>query len=190
MDIDASSHSPTLCNKILQELNLNGLCQYNNLHKAYIFKKSTHIVNCSYMFIFLRQSTCCVIMPHAHQWYKINANEILENHKLVLCDDQMTHMVLGPPAELPEINAITTTERLKCFKAKYKQVSNTHKLRTHNLLMIGYSKSIKWEHSLIKTLINGYLQNLKDHLVKWLAHFHPLWDGAKLNNTSIIILVQ
>ena len=36
MDIDALSHSPTLCNKILQEFNLNGLCQYSNLHKALI----------------------------------------------------------------------------------------------------------------------------------------------------------
>ena len=43
MDIDASSHSPELCNKILQELNLNGLCQYSNLCKAYIFEKSNCI---------------------------------------------------------------------------------------------------------------------------------------------------
>ena len=52
MDIDALSHSPTLCNKILQELNLNGLCQYNNAQQAYMFKNANHIVNCSYILIF------------------------------------------------------------------------------------------------------------------------------------------
>ena len=43
-----------------------------------------------------------------HQWYKINANEIPESYKLVLCDDQSAHMVPLPPAELPEINAFAT----------------------------------------------------------------------------------
>ena len=84
MDIDALSHSPELCNEILQELNHSGLCQYNKLHKAYIFEKSNCIVNCSHMLIFLRQLTCYVITPHIHQWYKINVNEILENCILAL----------------------------------------------------------------------------------------------------------
>ena len=35
MDTDALSHSPALCNNILQSLNLNGLCKYDNLQKAY-----------------------------------------------------------------------------------------------------------------------------------------------------------
>ena len=52
MAIDALSHSPELCNKILWELNLNGLCQYSKSHKAYIFEKSNCIVNCSYMLRF------------------------------------------------------------------------------------------------------------------------------------------
>ena len=65
MDIDALSHSLQLCNKILQELNLNGLCQYSKSHKAYIFEKSNCIVNCSRMLIFLRQSTCYVVTPHS-----------------------------------------------------------------------------------------------------------------------------
>ena len=37
MDRDALSHSTKLHYKILQELNLNGLCQYSNSHKEYIF---------------------------------------------------------------------------------------------------------------------------------------------------------
>ena len=34
MDIDKLSHSTTLCNKLLQSLNLNGLCKYDNSHQA------------------------------------------------------------------------------------------------------------------------------------------------------------
>ena len=47
MDIDALSHSPTLHNKILKELSLNGLCLYNSTHQAYLFETSYKIVNCS-----------------------------------------------------------------------------------------------------------------------------------------------
>ena len=54
---------------------------------------------------------------HTHQWYKINANEILKNHKLALCDDQSAHMVPLPQSELPEINAFTTITRLKFLQA-------------------------------------------------------------------------
>ena len=116
----------TLHNKILQELNLNGLYQHSNSCKVYIFKKSICIVNCSYVLIFLRLSTYYVIMPHTNQWYKINGNEILENHKLVLCDDQWTHMVPVPPAELPEINAFTTSTRLTFLQTQDKQVSSIY----------------------------------------------------------------
>ena len=42
MDIDILLHSNTLCNKILQSLNLNGLCKYDSLHKAYIFEQLKH----------------------------------------------------------------------------------------------------------------------------------------------------
>ena len=127
MDIDTLSHSHELCNKIIQELTLNGLCQYSNLHKAYIFQKSNCVVNCSYMLIFLRQSTYYGIMPHTHQWYKINANDILKNRKLALCDDQLAHRVPLPPAELPEINAFTTITRFPFLQAQDEQVSDTIK---------------------------------------------------------------
>ena len=46
---------------------------------------------------------------------QINAHEILENHTLALCNDQLTHMVPIPPAEPPEINAFITTARLTFF---------------------------------------------------------------------------
>ena len=99
MDIDALSHSPTLHNKILQELNLNGLCQYYNTHQAYLFENSHKVVNCSYILVFLTQSACYVITPNRHQWYKITTNEILENHKITLCNNPAVHMVPIPPAE-------------------------------------------------------------------------------------------
>ena len=38
--------------------------------------------------------------------------------------------------------------------------------------------------------INWHLQNLRDHSVEQLTHFHPLWNGAKLKNGCIIILAQ
>ena len=118
--------SPTLCNKILQELNLNGLCQYCNSHKVYIFKKSNCIVNCSYVLVFLRQSTCYVITPNKHQWYKISANKILESHKLALWKDHLTHIGPKPPAKLPEINAFTTITGLTFLQTQDEQVSNTY----------------------------------------------------------------
>ena len=43
IEVYALSHLPTLHNKILQGLNINGLCQYNNTHQdqAYLFKPSS-----------------------------------------------------------------------------------------------------------------------------------------------------
>ena len=63
MNIDTLSHSPTVCDKILQELNLNGLCKYNKTHQAYLYKNSNKIVNCSYIPVFLQQSTSYAITP-------------------------------------------------------------------------------------------------------------------------------
>ena len=80
MDIDALSHLPTLHNKFLQELNLNGLCQYNNMHQMYLFENPNQVVNFSYIIIFLRLSKFYIISPHTHRWYKFNANDIFENH--------------------------------------------------------------------------------------------------------------
>ena len=99
MNIDSLSYFPTLHNKILQELNLNGLCQYNNTLQACLFENSNQEVNCSYILIILRKSTCYIITPGTHQWYQISANEILEDHKLALCNDPTVHMEPIPPAE-------------------------------------------------------------------------------------------
>ena len=87
MDIDALSFSPTLQNKILQELKLHGLCKYNNTQQAYLYENSNEIVNCSYILVFLKQLKCYIITPDTHHWYKINANEITDNHKIALSND-------------------------------------------------------------------------------------------------------
>ena len=73
------SHSPTLYNKILQELNLNGLCKYNNTHQSSSYENSNKIVNCSYILVFLKQSTCFAITADTYQWYRIHANEITDS---------------------------------------------------------------------------------------------------------------
>ena len=67
MYIDALLHLSTLYNKILQEWNLNGLCQYDNAHQTYIFKNSYHIVNCSYILIFYGN-------PHAMSLHQTHTN--------------------------------------------------------------------------------------------------------------------
>ena len=67
MEIDALSHAHTLHNKILWELSLNGLCQYNNTHQAYLFKNSNKEANCSYILVFLEQSACYIITPDTQQ---------------------------------------------------------------------------------------------------------------------------
>ena len=51
----------------LQEVNLNGLCKYDNTNKAYLFKNADKIVNNSYILLFLKQSTCYAITPDTHQ---------------------------------------------------------------------------------------------------------------------------
>ena len=84
MDIDALSHLPILHNKIIQELNLNGLSQYHNTHQAYLFKNSKKVVNCSYIIIFLH--ICKNIIQYIdcskHDNYFIDTKGIL--HKKVI----------------------------------------------------------------------------------------------------------
>ena len=108
MNIDVLSHSLTLQNKILQELNLHGLCKYNNVKQAYFYENSNKIVNCSYILAFLKQSMCYAIKPDTHQWYTINANEITGSHKTALCNELTIHMVPLPSAEPLEVNAVET----------------------------------------------------------------------------------
>ena len=126
MDIDALSHSPALCNKIFQELNLNGLCLYNNTHQAYLFRNSNKIVNCNYIPYILKQSTCYTITPDTHQWYRIYTYERTGNHKIALCNDSTVHMVSLQPAEPLEVHAFKTVTRLTFQQTQNNYLNNTH----------------------------------------------------------------
>ena len=111
MNIDELPHSSTLQNKMLWELYLHGLCKYSSTQQEYLYENSNKIVNCSYILVFLK-STCYTFTPDTHQWYRINANEITDNHKIALCNDPTVHMVPLPSAEPLEVNAVETMERL------------------------------------------------------------------------------
>ena len=93
MAIDTLSRTLELSNKILQKLNQNGLCHYKKSCKAYIFEQSKQPINSSHVLMFLNTATHYVITPHTHQWYRINTTEILQDHELVLCDDEVAHMI-------------------------------------------------------------------------------------------------
>ena len=136
MDIDALSYSPELHNKSLQELHCNGLCQYNKSCKAYLFEKSNHVVKCSHMLIFLRQSTCYIITHHTHQWYKINVNEIFHYHTLVLCDDQSAHIVPLPTTKPPAVNTFTTIAKLTLLQAQDGQISDNCKQTMYSYIQL------------------------------------------------------
>ena len=65
-----------------------------------------------------------------HQWYKIHVTEILQNHKLALCDDQSAHIVPLPLTETPTINAFTafmTITGLTLLQTKDGLISDNHK---------------------------------------------------------------
>ena len=125
MDIDTLSHSPTIHYRILQELNLNDLCQYNNIHQTYLFENSNKIVNFSYILVFLKQSACYIITPDTHQWYRTNTNEIIENHKITLHNDPAVHMVPILPAEFSKINTFNTMARLTVPQTQNEHINST-----------------------------------------------------------------
>ena len=64
---------------------------------------------------------------NAHQWYKINTNEILQDHELTFCDDKLAHMVPLPPAELPVINQYMPILRVKVLQNQDRQNNYHHK---------------------------------------------------------------
>ena len=132
MDIDALSHSPTLCHKMLQELNLNGLYLYNSTHQAYLFEHSNKIGNYSYILVFLKQSACYTIKPDTHQWNRINTNEITNTHKIALCNGPTVHMMPLPSAEPLEVYTFKTIAKLHFWKLK----KNMLTIPTHNLFTV------------------------------------------------------
>ena len=93
IDIDKLSDSSTTCYKVLQAMNLNGLCKYDNSHQAHLFEHSNKLVNCSHILVFLKQSACYTVNQDTHQWYRINANKISNNHTKAIPNDSTIKMV-------------------------------------------------------------------------------------------------
>ena len=78
-------------------------------------------VDCSHVFMSLNMATGHVITPHTHQWYRINIEEILQDHELALCDGKVAHMVPLPPA----INIYMTISRVMLQQNQHSQ-NNAH----------------------------------------------------------------
>ena len=91
MDIDTLSHSNALHDKILQLLNLKGLCKYDSLCKAYIFELSNIPVDCSHILIFLNSSAHYTITPHTDQWYRLSTHEFMDSHNITICNENSQH---------------------------------------------------------------------------------------------------
>ena len=81
-DTDKLSHSTTICNRVLQVMNPNGLYKYDTSQQAYLFEHSSKPVNCSHILVILKQSAFYTVNPETHQWYRINTNKISNNHTL------------------------------------------------------------------------------------------------------------
>ena len=150
--IDTLSHSTTLQNKILQELNFHGLCKYSSTQQVFFMKFKNKIVNCSYILVFLKQSTWYIIIPDALQWCRVNVNEVTDNHKTALCSDPTVHMVPSSQTMVPlsqaeplEVNAVKTIERLthshtsknhpygNCPQSIYSHTTSTNNNTTNSL---------------------------------------------------------
>ena len=93
----------------------------------------------------LKYSLCYVITPHTHQWYTFNAKEILQDHKLALCDDKIAHLVPFPPAGEPAINAYMTVLRVMLQQNQDSQnnAHGKHPQCTHTPLV---NQPPEWSH--------------------------------------------
>ena len=120
------SHSTTICNKVLQAMSLNGLCKYDISRQAYLFEHSNKPVNCSHILVFLKQSACYTVNLNTHQWYRINTNEITNNHAIAICNDNSINIVPLPPAEPSEFNTFGTITRLLLSQNQAELPNVTH----------------------------------------------------------------
>ena len=124
MGTDALLHTPELYNKILCELNCNGLFQYNKSYKVNIFEQYNCVVNCSHV---KSIHMLCHHTTHQPVVYKIYRSEILLDHKLALCDGKLAHIIPLPPAEPPTIDAYVTIPRVTLLQAQDRQNKGHYK---------------------------------------------------------------
>ena len=83
-------------------------------------------VNCSYILLFLKQSACYKVNPDTHQWYRVNTNEITNNHTIPIGNDSTINMVSLPQAEPPEFNAYGSIARLVLSQNQTDLPNDTH----------------------------------------------------------------
>ena len=122
---------------MLQSLNLYGLCKYDNSHQAYLFEHSKKPLNCSYILVFLKQSTCYTVTPDTHQWYRTNTNEITDSHNITVCCNGTTlNMALLPTAEPFESNASETIVRLILSQDQRSQCSDIQRQVIPNISIL------------------------------------------------------
>ena len=144
MDRDTLSHSTTLCNKIIQSLNYvfhSKVCASMTIYIRHIFEYSNKPVNCSSILIFLKLCVCYTKTPNTHQWYRINTNEITDNHNTTICNDTTINMVSLPSAKPSESNAFETIMRLSLSQnqrdlpnyIQTQAISNTSILTNNNI---------------------------------------------------------
>ena len=113
-------------------MNLNGLCKYDTLQQAYQFEHSNKPVNCPHILVFLKQSTHYTVNPGTHQWYRINASGITNNHIIAICNDDSIKMLPLPPAEPSEFNVFGTIVRLSLSQSLTDLPKGSHTQTTPN----------------------------------------------------------
>ena len=89
-------------------------------------------VNCFYILVVLKQSTCYTVTQDIHQWYGINTNKIIANHTIATCNDSTINIVLLPPDDPSEFNAFETIVRLSLSQNQRDLPSDTQTQTTSN----------------------------------------------------------
>ena len=79
-----------------------------------------------------KQSKCYAITPDTHHWFRINANEITDNCKIVVCNDPIVHMELLPSGDDSEVNAVNTIKRLLHLHTSVNHTKNNHPQPSYN----------------------------------------------------------
>ena len=95
--------------------------------------------------MFLNMAACYVVTPHIHQWYRINTKEILQDHELVLCDDEVAYMVPLPPSEPLAMNTYMTLPRVTLQQNEDSQ-NNVHSKQPQCTSTPLVNQLTEWSH--------------------------------------------
>ena len=102
-----------------------------------------------------------------HQWYRINANEITDSHKMPLCNELTVHMLPLPSAEPFEINAVETIARLT--------LSPTHKDHPYDICTQSiYSNSTLTNNNTNNSPLNNNVHTVQQYCTSPLLSYNNL----------------